>query len=152
MTDLSTIYSIWDNLGNIPVINNSQNEPVIDEDFYKFSKGHNLYDIWHFLEGQNSRFTIAEVQQGLRLTPLESSITNAPFSDSKGNQICIGDIVKVNTRSGNGLTSETVQIEMISDKLKRMLYASETIEITKRAQPEHVSDQSHTSGREKPKP
>lgn len=62
--DLPTLYSLWDQLGSIPV--DSADTVCIEQPFLHFKAGTQVEAIWRWFESQNENFVVGEVMQGIR--------------------------------------------------------------------------------------
>jgi len=102
--DLSTLYSFWEMLGDIPTTNDDSNDETgpdcIEEPFLHFPIGTHREEIWHWFESVNQRFVVGEVMEGKRLTPLTSRAGKHPVFDRNGVQLCVGDKLKAQICTG----------------------------------------------------
>lgn len=94
---LQALYGLWDALGDVPV-NEAGNR--LDEEFLHFASGADLTAVWHWFEAQNPRFSVADVMQGLRLTPVTACADRAMVLDSDGRQVCMGDELNAQINAG----------------------------------------------------
>lgn len=50
LANLTALKCLWNEFGDIPIIENSEGEEVTDEDFYHWPAGTDRYDIWHWFD------------------------------------------------------------------------------------------------------
>lgn len=60
---LETLYAHWDKLADVPV----NDEDLLEEDFYPFTKGTSRTSVWQWFERRNPKFVVGDVQQGIRV-------------------------------------------------------------------------------------